>query len=50
MMPDLYDPLTYENLMAGLVSYFDSIEKSQLGELEGVNVEGPGDTSGKLEG
>lgn len=42
MMPNLYDPLTYENLMAGLVSHFDSIEKSQLGELEGVNVEGPG--------
>ena len=42
MMPDLYDPLTYENLMAGLASHFDSIEKSQLGELEVVNVEGPG--------
>ena len=28
MMPDLYDPLTYENLMAGFVSYFASIEKS----------------------
>ena len=28
MMPDLYDPLTYENLMAGLVSHFESIEKS----------------------
>ena len=41
-MPDLYDPLTFDNLMSGLVHHFEAIEKSQLRELDGGNVEGPG--------
>ena len=42
MMPDLYDPLTFDNLMSGLVRHFEAIDKSQLRELDGGNVEGPG--------
>ena len=39
-MTDLYDPLTWENLMAGLVVYF---EKQPSAPLEGSDrVEGPG--------
>ena len=41
-MPDLYDPLTLDNLMSGLVRHFEAIEKSQLGELDGGNVKGLG--------
>ena len=39
-MPNLWDPLTYENLMAGTVAHF---EKQGLEPLEtGVEIEGPG--------
>lgn len=39
-MPNLWDPLTYENLMAGTVAHF---EKQQLKPLTiSVNIEGPG--------
>ena len=41
-MLDLYDPLTFDNLMSGLVRHFEAIDKSQLRELDGGNVEGPG--------
>ena len=42
MMPDLYNPLTFDNLMSGLVRQFEAIEKSWLGELDGGNIEGLG--------
>ena len=39
-MPDLWDPLTYDNLMAGTVSHFEKQEPRPLGDIAGV--EGPG--------
>lgn len=42
MTPDLYDPLTFDNLMSGLVRHFEAIDKGRLRELDGGNVEGSG--------
>ena len=39
-MPELWDPLTYETLMAGTVSHFEKQELRPLGDIAGV--EGPG--------
>ena len=39
-MPELWDPLTYETLMAGTVSHFEKQEPRPLGDISGV--EGPG--------
>ena len=39
-MPPLWDPLTYENLMAGTVAYFETQERRPLGDVTAV--EGPG--------
>ena len=39
-MPDLWDPLTYENLMAGTVAHFEEQEQRPLDDIAGV--EGPG--------
>lgn len=39
-MPDLYDPLTYDNLMAGVVVRFEQQERVPLDSLP--KVEGPG--------
>lgn len=40
-MTDLYDPLTYDNLMAGLAVHFEQLPRSPL-TRSGVDVEGPG--------
>ncbi len=40
MTIDLYDPLTYDNLMAGLVMHYAKTTKERLDTL--TNVEGPG--------
>ena len=48
-MPDLYDPLTYGNLMAGLVSHFDQLRKAM--NCSGFSGEQSAkQTSRKLEG
>ena len=39
-MPDLWDPLTYDNLMAGTVAHFEKQGRRPLGDIAGV--EGPG--------
>ena len=39
-MPPLWDPLTYENLMAGTVAYFETQKRRPLGDVTAV--EGPG--------
>ena len=39
-MPDLWDPLTYETLMAGTVAHFEAQEQRPLDDI--VGVEGPG--------
>lgn len=39
-MPTLWDPLTYENLMAGTVAYFETQERRPLSNV--AEVEGPG--------
>ena len=39
-MTELWDPLTYETLMAGTVSHFEKQEPRPLGDISGV--EGPG--------
>ena len=39
-MPELWDPLTYENLMAGTVAHFEKQERIPLDEVAGVK--GPG--------
>ena len=39
-MPDLWDPLTYENLMAGTVAHFEEQEQRPLDDIAGVD--GPG--------
>ena len=40
MTIDLYDPLTYENLMAGLVMHYEKTTKERLDTI--ADVEGPG--------
>ena len=40
MTAQLYDPLTYNNLMEGLVSYFKQQDMKRMDSIEGV--EGPG--------
>ena len=49
-MPDLYDPLTYENLMAGLVSPFDQLRKAMNCPGEGSGEQSAKQTSRKLKG
>ena len=39
-MPELWDPLTYENLMAGTVAHFEEQERRPLDDIAGVD--GPG--------
>ena len=39
-MPPLWDPLTYDNLMAGTVAYFETQEERLL--ADGATVDGPG--------
>ena len=39
-MPELWDPLTYDNLMAGTVAHFETQERIPLDDLAGV--QGPG--------
>ena len=39
-MPDLWDPLTYDNLMAGTVAHFEKQERRSLEDISGI--EGPG--------
>ncbi len=39
-MSELWDPLTYDNLMAGTVAHFEKQERIPLGDIAGV--EGPG--------
>ena len=39
-MPELWDPLTYENLMAGTVAHFEEQEQVPLNDISGVD--GPG--------
>ena len=39
-MPGLWDPLTYDNLMAGTVAHFEEQERKPLEDIAGV--EGPG--------
>ena len=39
-MSDLYDPLTYENLMAGLVVHFERQSRARLSDI--TDVPGPG--------
>ncbi len=39
-MPDLWDPLTYENLMAGTVAHFEEQEQRPLDDIAGID--GPG--------
>ena len=39
-MPSLWDPLTYDNLMAGTVAYFETQEQRPLGDVSAA--EGPG--------
>ena len=42
MTKELYDPLTYENLMAGLTRRFERVDKCPLGSIEDLQVRGPG--------
>ena len=45
MTVELYDPLTYENLMSGLASHFEKVGKRPLGDLldsSGPPLVGPG--------
>ena len=35
-MPDLWDPLTYDNLMAGTVAHFEGQERRPLDDIAGV--------------
>ncbi len=39
-MPDLWDPLTYDNLMAGTVAHFEEQEQRPL--VDSAGIEGPG--------
>ena len=39
-MPELWDPLTYENLMAGTVAHFEKQDRIPLDEV--AEVKGPG--------
>ena len=39
-MPDFWDPLTYENLMAGTVAHFEEQERRALNDI--ASVDGPG--------
>jgi len=39
-IPELWDPLTYDNLMAGTVAHFETQERIPLNDLAGV--QGPG--------
>ena len=39
-MPDLWDPLTYETLMAGTVAHFETLELKPL--AGNITIEGPG--------
>ena len=41
-MTDLYDPLTYDNLMAGLAVHFEQLPRSPLTVSAAADVEGPG--------
>ena len=42
MSTSLYDPLTYENLMAGLTLRFETLGKTPLPFLREAQIEGPG--------
>ena len=42
MSVQLYDPLTYENLMAGVTLRFKTLQKIPLHNLENEQIEGPG--------
>lgn len=42
MTVDLYDPLTFENLMAGLARHFESISKQSLARFPDHKIKGPG--------
>ena len=41
-MTTLYDPLTYDNLMAGLALHFEQLPRRPLTTTVGADVEGPG--------
>ena len=41
-MTTLYDPLTYDNLMAGLAAHFEQLPQRPLATIADANVEGPG--------
>ena len=42
MTATLYDPLTYENLMLGVVLHFEGQERRELAGVGGQHIEGPG--------